>query len=218
MIRVKICGITRVQDAVAAAEEGADYVGLIFAKSPRRVPAETARAIVKELPRGVKPVGVFMNQPIGEVRRTLKATGIRIAQLHGSESPRFCRGLGVPFIKTFDRFTHGWIDRLKKYVSFAFLLDVPKGIGAVACRQVNPECVRLAKYEGRVILAGKLTSKNVVERIDRIRPWAVDVASGIEKSPGNKDRSKIRDFIQSARTSMKSNMIVKIGDRRKAES
>ena len=217
MIKVKICGITRIQDALVAADAGADFVGLIFAKSPRKLAPETAREIVEALPRGVKPVGVFMNQSLGEVKRTLKATGIRHAQLHGKETPRFCSQLDVPVIKSFDRFDTRTMIRLKKYETFAYLLDVPKGNGSATYLKadgVDPEWAILAKRSGHVLLAGKLTPKNVASRINRIRPWGVDVASGVEKSPGIKDRSKVRDFIQAARQAGKSKTIMN----RKAKS
>ena len=113
-MKIKICGITRPEDAVAAAQEGADYVGLIFAKSARKIDVNTAQEILGELPKGVEAVGVFMNQPIEEVRRVLDATGLKIAQLHGDESPRFCKELGAPVIKTFDTFNDSSLDELKK--------------------------------------------------------------------------------------------------------
>ncbi|HLY75549.1 MAG TPA: phosphoribosylanthranilate isomerase, partial [Planctomycetota bacterium] len=107
MLKIKICGITRPEDAVAATEEGADYVGLIFAKSARRIDVKTAQDILWTLPKGVEAVGVFMNQTLDEVRRILDATGLRTAQLHGDESPRFCKELGAPVIKSFDTYNDG---------------------------------------------------------------------------------------------------------------
>src|SRR5262245_19516519 len=104
MLKVKICGVTSVQDAALCAEAGADYVGLIFARSPRKVEIKVAHDILWNLPKGVEAVGVFMNQPLDEVRHVLDATGLKIAQLHGEESPRFCKELGVQVIKTFDSF------------------------------------------------------------------------------------------------------------------
>ncbi len=211
MIMVKICGITRVADAVAAAEEGADYVGLIFARSPRRVETKLAHDVLWNLPRGVEAVGVFMDQPLEEVRRVLDATGLKIAQLHGDESPRFCKELGVPVIKTFDTFGDGSIEQLKKYDSFAFLLDVPKGAGART--QIDPEWALVAKRHGRVILAGKLGAGNVGDLVVKVRPYGVDACSGTEQSPGVKDRSKVRDFIQAARAAHKETTRIKVKTR-----
>jgi len=190
-------------DAVAAAEEGADYIGLIFAKSARKVDIKTAQEVLWNLPKGVEAVGVFMNQPLEEVRRILDATGLKTAQLHGDETPRFCKELGVAVIKTFDTFNDGSLNKLKRYDAFAFLLDLPKGGGAGARAQVDPEWAVLAKRHGKVLLAGKLTADSVGEMVRRVRPWGVDVCSATEKSPGLKDRAKVRDFIQSAREAFK---------------
>jgi phosphoribosylanthranilate isomerase len=213
MLKIKICGITRPEDAVAAAEEGADYVGLIFAKSARKIDVKTAQDILWTLPKGVEAVGVFMNQTLEEVRRVLDATGLKIAQLHGDESVRFCKELGAPVIKTFDTFNDGSLEKLKKFDAFAFLLDLPKGGGAGARAQVDPEWAVLAKRHGKVLLAGKLSPDNVGEMIRKVRPWGVDVSSATEKSPGVKDRSKIRDFIQAAREAHKESTRIKIKTR-----
>src|SRR5687767_12244027 len=104
MLKVKICGVTRPADALAAAEAGADFIGLIFAKSPRHVDVPRAREIVKALPKGVEAVGVFMNHPLAELRETAAAVGLRLVQLHGDEDADYCRAAGVPVIKTFDTF------------------------------------------------------------------------------------------------------------------
>lgn len=203
MLKIKICGITHAADALAAAEEGADYIGLIFAKSARKIDVKTAQDLLSHLPKGVEAVGVFMNQPLDEVRRILDATGLKTAQLHGDESPRFAKELGVPVIKAFDTYNDGSLNKLKKYDAFAFLLDLPKGGGAGARAQVDPEWAVLAKRHGKVLLAGKLTANSVGEMVRKVRPWGVDVCSATEKSPGLKDRAKIRDFVQSAREAFK---------------
>jgi phosphoribosylanthranilate isomerase len=213
MLKIKICGITRPEDAVAAAEEGADYVGLIFAKSARRIDVKMAQDILWTLPKGVEAVGVFMNQTLDEVRRILDATGLRTAQLHGDESPRFCKELGAPVIKSFDTYNDVSLDRLKKFDAFAFLLDLPKGGGAGARAQIDPEWATLAKRHGKVLLAGKLTPESVGSMIRKVRPWGVDVCSATEKSPGVKDRSKLRDFIQAAREAHKETTRIKVRTR-----
>jgi phosphoribosylanthranilate isomerase len=213
VLKIKICGITRPDDAVAAAEEGADYVGLIFARSARKVDVKIAQDILWTLPKGVEAVGVFMNQSLEEVRRILDATGLKIAQLHGDESVRFCKELGAPVIKTFDTYNDGTLEKLKKFDAFAFLLDLPKGGGAGARSRIDPEWAILAKRHGKVLLAGKLAPDNVGEMIRKVRPWGVDVSSATEKSPGIKDRSKIRDFIQAAREAHKESTRIKIKTR-----
>lgn len=213
MLKIKICGITSAADAQAAAQEGADYVGLIFAKSARRIDVKTAQDILWNLPKGVEPVGVFMNQPIEEVRRILDATGLKVAQLHGDESARYCKELGVPVIKAFDTYSDGSLEKLKKFDAFAFLLDLPKGGGAGARSHVDSEWAKLAKRYGKVLLAGKLTADSVGEMIRKVRPWGVDVSSGVERSPGVKERSKVRAFIQAAREAFKETTRIKVRTR-----
>jgi len=213
MLKVKICGITSVADATAAAQEGADYIGLIFAKSARKIEIKTAQDILWNLPKGVEPVGVFMNQPLDEVRRILDATGLKIAKLHGDESIRYCKELGVPVIKTFDTFNDGSLEKLKKFDAFAFLLDLPKGGGAGARAQVDPEWAKLAKRYGKVLLAGKLTADSAGDMIRKVRPWGVDVCSATEKSPGVKDRSKLRAFVQASREAFKETTRIKVRTR-----
>ena len=154
-----------------------------------------------------------MNQPLDEVRRILDATGLRIAQLHGDESVRYCKELGVPVIKTFDTFNDGTLDRLKKFDAFAFLLDLPKGGGAGARAQVDPEWAKLAKRYGKVLLAGKLTAESVGDMIRKVRPWGVDVCSATARAPGVKDRSKIRAFIQASREAFKETTRIKVRTR-----
>ncbi|MBV8879418.1 MAG: phosphoribosylanthranilate isomerase [Planctomycetaceae bacterium] len=213
MLKIKICGITRPEDAVAAAEEGADYVGLIFAKSARKIDIKIAQDILVALPKGVEAVGVFMNQTLDDVRRILDITGLKTAQLHGDESPRYAKELGAPVIKTFDTFNEGSLEKLKKFDAFAFLLDLPKGGGAGARSQIDPHWAVLAKRHGKVLLAGKLTADSVGPMIRKVRPWGVDVCSATERQPGIKDRAKLRDFIQAARQAHKETSAIKVKTR-----
>jgi phosphoribosylanthranilate isomerase len=198
MLKVKICGVTRVEDALCAAREGADFVGLIFAKSPRRVKLADARRIVRALPAGTQAVGVFMDQPLGEVRRTLRRAGLRLAQLHGSEDPGYARALGVPVIKTFTTFDAATLERLRDYEVLACLLDLPKGPGGRRAR-LDPAWARRAKRRGKVMLAGRLTPGTVGRVVRQVRPWGVDVAGGTERAPGVKDPELVRAFIRAAR-------------------
>ena len=211
MLKVKICGITSVADALLAAEAGADYIGMIFAKSARKVDTKRAHDILWNLPKGVQAVGVFMDQPLEEVRHVLDATGLKIAQLHGAEPPRYCGELGVQVIKTFDTFNNASIEKLKTYDAYAFLLDLPKG--AALRSRIDPEWARIARRHGRVMIAGKLTAQNVGDLVVRVRPYGVDSCSGTEKSPGVKDRSKVRDFIQAAREAHKETTRIKVKTR-----
>jgi phosphoribosylanthranilate isomerase len=197
MLKIKICGVTSVADALAAAEEGADFVGLIFAKSPRRIDAATAREVVRSLPETVTPVGVFMDQPFTEVRATLLQTGLRFAQLHGAESPDFAATLGVHVIKTFTNYTDESLEELRKYDTYAFLLDIPKG--ATARASVDVHWATCAKKFGRVILSGALTAETVGELVRHVRPFGVDACRATERSPGKKDRGKLHEFVQAVR-------------------
>lgn len=213
MLKVKICGVTSVADALLAAEEGADFVGLIFAKSPRQVAVRLARDVVKALPKGTEAVGVFMNQPLDAVRAILKESGLRIAQLHGAETPAYAGALGVPVIKTFDTFNDASLERLKAYDALAFLLDLPKGAGPTGRVRVDPEWALLAKRHGKVLLAGKLDADSVGAAVRRVRPWGVDTCRCTEKSPGVKDPEKVRDFIRAARLAHKDTTRIKVRTR-----
>ena len=213
MLKVKICGVTRPGDAVLCAEEGADYVGLIFAKSPRRVDVKSAKAVLKALPKGVEAVGVFMDQPLDEVKRILDQTGLGIAQLHGAEGPDYAHALGVPVIKTFDTFNDASLERLKAWDAFAFLLDLPKGAGAQGRARIDHEWALLAKRHGKVLLAGKLDAANVGELVRRVRPWGVDTCRCTEAAPGVKDRLQVRAFIRAARTAHKETTKIKVRTR-----
>jgi phosphoribosylanthranilate isomerase len=196
VLKIKICGVTRVEDALAAAEEGADYVGLIFAQSPRCVDIPVAAEIVRQLPAGTEAVGVFRNQSLGIIRQTAGMTGIRMVQLHGGESPDLCRDVVLPVIKTFETFDDETLRRLETYDTFAYLLDLPKESDVA---QIDADWAVRAKGRGRVIAAGKLTPDTVGDLVLRILPWGVDVASGTENAPGIKDRARVRDFIRAAR-------------------
>lgn len=213
MLKVKICGVTRPADALAAAEAGADFIGLIFAKSPRQVDVPRAREIVKALPKGVEAVGVFMNHPLAELRETAAAVGLRLVQLHGDEDADYCRAAGVPVIKTFDTFNDASLDRLKAYDAYAFLLDLPKGAGPKGRARIDHEWALVAKRHGKILLAGKLDPENVGAAVRRVRPWGVDTCRCTEKSPGIKDPAKIRDFIQAARLAHKETTRIKVRTR-----
>lgn len=213
MLKVKICGVTSVADALLAAESGADFVGLIFAKSPRQVAVKLAREVVRALPKGTEAVGVFMNQPLDAVRAALQESGLKIAQLHGAETPAYAGALGVAVIKTFDAFNEASLEKLKTWDAMAFLLDLPKGGGPAGRLKVDHEWALLAKRHGKVLLAGKLDAQNVGAAVRRVRPWGVDTCRCTEASPGVKDPAKIRDFIQAARLAHKDSTRIKVRTR-----
>ena len=196
--RVKICGITRPEDARQAAQCGADAIGLVFySKSPRAVDAEKARKIVQDLPAFVTRVGLFVNMPRDEIQQILQSVSLDILQFHGDESAEDCRGYNKPYIKAL-RMKQD-IDVVKEALRYpdaaGILLDsyqpgVPGGTGTTFDWNVIP-----GEMANSLILAGGLGPANVAEAIANIRPYAVDVSGGVESEKGIKDHSLIRDFI-----------------------
>lgn len=197
-VRVKICGITRVEDALAAVECGAHAIGLILAEGPRRITPEEAAEITRSLPAFVCPVGVFVDADIDEVRRTAADVGLHAVQLAGGESPEYVRGLdGVDVIKCIHVAGSDDIIRAEQYQGCHILLDTASPRVAGGTGEVFPWefAVELAARR-KVILAGGLRPENVAEAVRKVRPWAVDVSSGVESRPGIKDAGKIRRFVE----------------------
>jgi len=198
--RVKICGVTRLEDALQAARLGADALGFNFWPGSKRflTPA-AARPMVERLPPFVTPVGVFVNQPEAEIRRAAEESGVRVLQLHGDEPPALCARLPFPVVKAVRVSAALPLDALEAYPVAAFLLDAPSaGYGGSGAAFDWALAEGLAGL-GPLILAGGLTPENVAAAVRRVRPYAVDVASGVESSPGVKDVSKMARFIAAAR-------------------
>jgi phosphoribosylanthranilate isomerase len=201
-VRIKICGITRVEDAMAAVDAGADALGFIFFEaSPRCVTVEQAAEIVRELPPFVARVGVFVNSSADRVRAVITETGIDTLQFHGEERPEFCRQFGLRVIKAFRMWDAESLKPLTEFRSETWLLDSfvagkHGGTGAVFNWDLAAQAV---KQGGRVILAGGLTPENAADAVRRVRPYALDVSSGVELAPGKKDAVKVRAFIAAAR-------------------
>jgi len=203
MVRIKICGITNLEDALLAAEMGADALGFIFyAKSPRKVEPEAARQIIAQLPPFVAAVGVFVDEAAAVVQELAASMGLDWVQLHGQESPDYCRSLGRKVIKGFRIQDEDSLVRLGDYrgAAQALLLDTYKkgqvgGTGEV----FDWHLAREAKKYGSIVLAGGLTAENVAQAIATARPAAVDAASGTEAAPGKKDPEKLRAFYAAAR-------------------
>ncbi|MCY1267455.1 N-(5'-phosphoribosyl)anthranilate isomerase [compost metagenome] len=202
-VRIKICGITRVEDALAAAEAGADAIGLVFyPKSPRAVSLHQARAIVAALPPFVTTVGLFVNASRCELNEILDAVPLDVLQFHGDESPDACSGYHRPYLKAL-RVKPGddIAGRIAEYPAAAgILLDtyvegVPGGTGQAFDWSLIPE-----SPSRPIILAGGLDAGNVAAAIAQVHPYAVDVSGGVEVSKGIKDAEKIRAFVRQCRS------------------
>ncbi|HXG47601.1 MAG TPA: phosphoribosylanthranilate isomerase [Methylomirabilota bacterium] len=201
-VRVKICGITTPEDAVAAAEAGADAIGLMFyAGSPRRVDRVTAAAISAALPPFVARVGVFVNPTEGEVREAIRQCDLDVLQFHGEETPEFCRRFGRRVIKAFRIQNAASLNGLPAYAQETWLLDsfVPGQRGGTGATFNWDLAARAVKAGGRVILAGGLTADNVADAIRAVQPYGVDVSSGVESAPGRKDRGRMVAFVRAVR-------------------
>jgi len=196
-VRVKVCGITRYEDARLALDRGAWAVGFVFwPRSPRRVDAGQAAAIVRRLPPETLAVGVFVDAPIEEVRETAAVVGLRGIQLHGSEPPSYASSLGVGTVIKAFRVGPDFDDRsIDGYPDCLVLLDAgrPGAPGGTGCA-FDWSVARKVQERRPIILAGGLTPENVRAAIDEVRPEGVDVASGVEARPGEKDPVKLEKF------------------------
>jgi phosphoribosylanthranilate isomerase len=205
--RVKVCGITNSEDAQLACELGAWAVGMIFyAGSPRRCSRANARIICAELRRRVELCGVFVNATLEEIARATDELGLTLLQLHGDEGPSFCaevkRRTGARVIKAVQVSDEGDVRDLERFHVDFHLLDArPREAARASLRggtgeSFDWELVRARHTRIPLILSGGLSSANVSEAIARVRPWAVDTASGTEVAPGRKDPERMRAFFQ----------------------
>ncbi len=191
--RVKICGITNIVDALAAIHHGADALGFIFhEKSPRYLPPARARTVTDALPPSVLRVGVFVNAARSTVNAIVEAARLHAIQLSGDEPPEACRGYAVPVIKVIRPTSPEDLARLDRYPVAAFLLDGHRdGLYGGTGIRVDPALAGEAARRYPLILAGGLRPDNIVSAIREVRPFAVDVNSGVESSPGKKDHSQL---------------------------
>lgn len=202
MTKIKICGITNLDDAKAALDFGADALGFVFFReSPRYISPEKAAGIIAKLPVFATSVGVFVDEPLEKINNIVKAIGIDVIQLHGEEPPEACR-LSKKVIKGIRVKSLESLEPLAKYQNIvsAFLLDtfephMPGGTGQVFNWDIAVE----AKNFGKIILAGGLTPDNISEAIRMVKPYAVDVSSGVELEKGKKDHQKMKLFIERAK-------------------
>ena len=202
MVRIKICGITNLEDALAAISLGADALGFNFYKrSPRYIEPSKAKPIIEALPPLISLVGVFADEFSPErIRSVAHAIGLGTIQLHGSESPEYAKKISeVRIIKAFQVSEDFDLKQLSAFRVGAYLLDAydAKQLGGTG-KTFNWDVAVRAKEHGRVILAGGLSSENVAEAILQVRPYAVDVCSSIESEPGKKDFQKMDTFFREA--------------------
>jgi len=213
-VRVKIEGLREPATALRIAQMGADAVGLVFAESPRWVSPEQARAIVDILPPWVAAVGVFVNAEASTINRVIERTHITHVQLHGDEPPEIVAQINRPCIKAFRVRDESWLGEVRQWLE---ALTAPSNLAAVLLDAYDPnarggtgrrfkwDLVADARAAGAmagvdpIILAGGLDASCVSGAIDLVKPWAVDVASGVEKAPGVKDLALVEDFIRATR-------------------
>jgi len=203
MVKIKVCGLTDPSEAKAVAEAGANAIGLVFAKSPRQIYPDRAREIVQNLPPMVQTVGVFVNESPEKIRQITDYCGLDLVQLHGEETPEICRELAPRAIKAWRIRTEADIQALLSYqeVVKAFLLDAwsPEAHGGTGETFDWSIAIEAKKVLSRpIILAGGLRPENVAGAVKQVRPWGVDVSSGVENAPGKKNIGLVAEFIRRA--------------------
>ncbi len=203
MVRVKVCGITNLKDAEAACRLGADALGFVFAKSPRRIDVSKARSISSKMPPYVSLIGVFVDEDIRKLLRIAKICRLDCVQLHGSESINYCKQLKKYYkiVKAVRIGEKRYLDGLSGYDVDAFLLDTyrPGKAGGTGEMFDWNLALRVKKLGRPVILSGGLKPGNVRGAIGKVKPYAVDVSSGVESSPGRKSMKLMKEFIQEAK-------------------
>ncbi|MDH3325539.1 MAG: phosphoribosylanthranilate isomerase [Gammaproteobacteria bacterium] len=197
--RIKICGITRLEDALKAIELGVDALGFVFVKSsPRYISAQDAKAIINQLPPFAQTVGLFMNQPCEEVQGIVRETALNLLQFHGDESVSFCKQFDTPYIKAIPM--GGGVNPVEYAALYStavgFLLDShQKGASGGSGDKFDWESIP-AGFSKPLILAGGLTVDNVESAVKQVRPYAVDVSSGVEAEKGVKAADKMKKFVR----------------------
>jgi len=198
---IKVCGMTRREDVRAAVDAGADLVGFLFAESPRRIDPERARDLRRELSgTAVRAVGVFCNEDLRRVREIAESVPLDTVQLHGDEDHEYAAAVGHPVIRAISVRSAGDWAGWEEYPAELFLLDAdhPGRRGGTGTT-FDWDLLTGAPFSRPFLLAGGLHPGNVAEAIERVRPFGVDVSSGVEAAPGIKSDEKIRKFIEEAR-------------------
>ena len=201
--KVKICGITNLADAQASVAAGADMLGFVFYdQSPRFITLAAAAEITRHLPPYVLRVGLFVNADEPFIFSAVQSCGLNLLQFHGEESPEFCTQFGMMTIKAFRISDASSLAALPQYATDAYLLDAhTPGIRGGTGHRFNWDLAVQAREFGKpIFLAGGLTPENVGEAVRKVRPFAVDVSSGVESSPGKKEPAKVQAFIANVRS------------------
>ncbi len=198
IVKIKICGITNLEDALVASKFGTDALGFIFAKSPRNIEPATAKNIIQKLPPFITSVGVFKDERIDVINRIISSTGIDVVQLHGAESPEYCRLIKNARVIKRIKIDHETkfsdvLREMAKYSVSGYLLDPGEGSGRIFDWNI------IKNIEGTIIIGGGLNTENVKSMLTLLRPYGIDVCSGVEKFPGKKDPIKIKTFIKEVR-------------------
>jgi phosphoribosylanthranilate isomerase len=197
---VKICGITSLDDALACVDAGADAIGFDFwPQSKRHIAVDAAAAIAKRLPPNVRTVGVFVNPGEDDVDRAFASGAIDLAQLHGDETPDFCRRFAGRYIKAVRLVDATSLERLAQYSCDLALVDADAPHYGGSGQRADVVLAAEVAAARRVILAGGLTPENVAEAIAAVKPYGVDVAGGVEREPGVKDWIKVAAFVKEAK-------------------
>ncbi len=200
MTRVKICGLTNLDDTLRAVELGADAVGFIFAPSPRRLSPHRAREIAQSVPLFVAKIGVFAESDLSTITGVADYCGLDIVQIHGDGCWDMLEHLPRPYIKAFAVRDDGVLKEIENHDLHTFLLDgFDHRISGGTGRTFDWSIARQATRLGKLILSGGLKPENVGEALESVHPYAVDICSGIEKSPGIKDHDKMRRFFDEVR-------------------
>jgi phosphoribosylanthranilate isomerase len=202
MTRVKICGITSLEDALTAVEAGADALGFVFYnESPRHIFPEQAARIIEQLPPFVQAVGLFVNEQAATVNELADLCRLDLVQLHGDEPAGYCAQIRRRVLKAFRVRSLTCLDPIRDYPVAGYLLDTfsPSFYGGTGLSFNWEIAAEAVKRHQRIVLAGGLTPDNVAEAVRQVRPWAVDVSSGVESAPGKKDHQKVREFIRTAK-------------------
>jgi phosphoribosylanthranilate isomerase len=201
MVKIKICGITNIDDAMAAVDFGADALGFnFFRKSPRYIEPHKAAEIIAQLPPFIVPVAIFVNEREERIREILTSACIHGVQFHGDETPEFCQRFGNHVIKAFQVKDKESIKHMAHYRVSAYLLDsYREGVRGGTGVTFDWHLAVVAKTFGRIILAGGLNPDNVAEAVKLVQPYGVDVAGGVEREKGIKDHAKMKKFITEVR-------------------